>query len=66
MSASVRKDPPIQKGWSTPLQSRLATLILVAVYAAAPDPAAAWKARFVKDSAVLAYRTSVVWYDCGN
>ena len=35
-------------------------------YHAAPDPAAAWKARFVQDSAVLAYRTSVVWYDCGS
>jgi hypothetical protein len=35
-------------------------------YRAAPDPAAAWKARFVRDSAVLAYRTRVVWYDCGR
>ncbi len=33
-------------------------------YHSAPDPAALWKARFVKDAPVLAYRTNVIWYDC--
>lgn len=33
-------------------------------YRAAPDPAAMWKARFAKDSPILAYRTNVIWYDC--
>ena len=33
-------------------------------YHAAPDPAALWKARFVKDAPILAYRTNVIWYDC--
>ena len=33
-------------------------------YHAAPDPAAMWKARFAKDTPILAYRTNVIWYDC--
>jgi hypothetical protein len=33
-------------------------------YRAAPDPAALWKARFAKDTPILAYRTNVIWYDC--
>jgi hypothetical protein len=33
-------------------------------YHAAPDPAVLWKARFVKDVPVFAYRTNVIWYDC--
>jgi len=33
-------------------------------YHAAPDPAAQWKARFAKDTPILAYRTNVIWYDC--
>ena len=33
-------------------------------YHAAPDPAASWKARFVKDAPTFAYRTNVIWYDC--
>jgi len=35
-------------------------------YHASPDPAAEWKARFVKDAPILAYRTSVIWYDCSR
>jgi hypothetical protein len=35
-------------------------------YYAAPDPAAVWKRRFVKDAAVLDYRVEVIWYDCGR
>lgn len=33
-------------------------------YHAAPDPAALWKAQFVKDAPTFAYRTNVIWYDC--
>jgi len=33
-------------------------------YRAVPDPAAQWKARFAKDTPILAYRTDVIWYDC--
>jgi hypothetical protein len=33
-------------------------------YHAAPDPAASWKAHFVKDAPIFAYRTNVIWYDC--
>ena len=33
-------------------------------YYATPDPAAEWKARFVKGAPILGYRTSVIWYDC--
>jgi len=33
-------------------------------YHAAPDPAASWKAQFVENAPILAYRTSVIWYDC--
>jgi len=33
-------------------------------YHAAPDPAALWKARFVKDAPTFAYRTNVIWFDC--
>ena len=33
-------------------------------YHAAPDPAAMWKAQFVKDTPIFAYRTNVIWYDC--
>ncbi|MGC1460950.1 MAG: glycosyltransferase family 39 protein [Terracidiphilus sp.] len=33
-------------------------------YHAAPDPAAMWKAQFVKGAPMLAYRTNVIWYDC--
>lgn len=35
-------------------------------YYAAPDPAAVWKRRFVKDAAVFDYRVEVIWYDCGR
>ena len=33
-------------------------------YHAAPDPAAQWKAKFVKSAPLFAYRTSVIWFDC--
>jgi len=33
-------------------------------YHAVPDPVAEWKAHFVKGAPILAYRTSVIWYDC--
>jgi hypothetical protein len=33
-------------------------------YHAAPDPAAMWKARFVKGAPMFTYRTNVIWYDC--
>ena len=33
-------------------------------YHAAPDPAARWKAKFVRDAPIFAYRTNVIWYDC--
>ncbi len=33
-------------------------------YNAAPDPAAMWKARFVKGAPMLAYRANVIWYNC--
>jgi hypothetical protein len=33
-------------------------------YHAAPDPAALWKAQFVKDAPIFVYRTSVIWYEC--
>ncbi len=33
-------------------------------YHAAPDPAALWKARFVKDTPIFVYRTNVIWYEC--
>jgi hypothetical protein len=35
-------------------------------FRAAPDPAAALKEKFAKNTAVLAYRTDVTWYDCSN
>jgi Dolichyl-phosphate-mannose-protein mannosyltransferase len=33
-------------------------------YHAAPDPAAFWKARYVQNAPILAFRTNVIWYDC--
>ncbi len=33
---------------------------------AAPDPAALWKARFIKGAPMFAYRTNVIWYDCSR
>jgi hypothetical protein len=43
------------------LQLRCSTL---GEYHAVPDPAAIWKARFVKGAPMLAYRANVVWYNC--
>ncbi len=37
---------------------------VVGEYHAAPDPAAPWKARFVQNAPILAFRTNVIWYDC--
>jgi hypothetical protein len=50
-----------QNALNDALRSRCRT---VGDYHSAPDPAALWKARFVKDAPVFAYRTSVIWYDC--
>ena len=37
---------------------------LLGEYRAAPDPAAALKARFMHNVAVMTYRTDVLWYEC--
>jgi hypothetical protein len=39
---------------------------IIGIYRAAPDPAAAWKQRYVRDAPVLFYRVDVTWYDCSN
>jgi len=39
---------------------------ILGTYRAAPDPAAAWKERFVKGAPVLSYRVDVTWYDCSG
>ena len=59
--SGVKEQVEEQRALNDALRLRCTTL---GEYHGAPDPAAEWKARFVKDAPILAYRTSVIWYDC--
>jgi hypothetical protein len=61
------KGPSVEEEvqWMNQLDGSLRTRCrLLGEYRAAPDPAAALKARFVQDTAVMTFRTDVLWYDC--
>lgn len=58
---SVAEEIAAQNALDEGLRSRCR---LLGEYRAAPDPAATLKARFVQNTAVMAYRTDVLWYDC--
>jgi hypothetical protein len=61
------KGPSVEEEvqWMNQLDAALRTRCrLLGEYRAAPDPAAALKARFVQDTAVMTFRTDVLWYDC--
>jgi hypothetical protein len=61
------KGPSVEEEveWMNEFDDRLrARCRLLGEYRAAPDPAAALKSRYVEDTAVMVFRTDVLWYDC--
>lgn len=53
--------------WTNRLNDRLRQrCTTLGQYRAAPDPAAALKQQFARNTPVLAYRVDVTWYDCSD